>query len=1428
MTELLGGQIDYVYFAQGLAFVMVAATARALAWRPDQRFAWTWLAVSGLGVGLYEWLGVFSLALGPNLLLTQACVGLLLASSLALLEFCRRSARLSRLSPWWGLVPAAVVAAAAAGGHQSGAEAAIRYLLVLPGAAWASWLCLDEARRAGPDAGRLRQAGIAFALVAVTSGLAVSAAVPVHYARALAAALLAHGLWTYYCGVGRASGRVMAFRGWNRYENVMKAATLLVIVAGWAFTELTTRWERGQSYDSLRARAATVAAAFPPALIDRLAQDGFPAPADVQAEVRRMLEAVCAASPDVMSAAMVARQGGSFFYVAQAIPESRRPGGGRPANPGDRYRGPEDALVRLLDARITSGSRHELRDTGGSLSNLVPILLPSGEAIGVLDLRVDPADRRQAVERARLSPILVTLLTSLLLMAFFVTERKMTESAAGVVASQAALETAHRFTQVILAISARFLNLRAERVDAATREALREVGTFLGVDRAQLFHISPDRTSFSLTHEWCKPGTASRLADLQAVCVGDYPWLWSLLEQPGLVRVRDVNAMPEEAKTERARMSTQAIGAFLCVPVHRRGQVTGFLGLDVFGRQRDWPDGEVALLRIVADVLSNGLARKVTDEALRESEQRFQRAFRNNPAPMAIVWTENRRIVEVNEAFLVLADRRLEQVVGRTVEETGLIDGDGQGRLSAAIGAGESLRHLELRIRTGTGEQRHVSLSMDAFELAGQTFMLAVALDLSARVLAEETLREREEIFRSISAAAQDGIIMIDSDGRVTVWNDAAERMFGYRLDEAEGQPLQALIMPEDYEAGFMEGFGHFRRSGEGPFIGTAQQVMARRKDGTQIPVELSASAVNVRGRWHAVGILRDITDRLKVEEELWKAKEETEAANAELQRSVERAKRLADEAAIANAYKSEFLANMSHEIRTPMNGIIGMTGLLIDTNLSADQLEYAETVRSCADSLLTIINDILDFSKIEAGKLDLETLDFDLGSVLEGTVDVLAMRADQKGLALGCSVAPDVPQLLRGDPGRVRQIVTNLIGNAIKFTAAGEVALSVALEETQGDHVLLRFVVRDTGIGIPAAKVDSLFQPFTQVDASTTRKFGGTGLGLSISRRLAEMMGGSIGVESEEGVGSRFWFTARFDRQPEQAASAADGAVAGARPGATRPAGEETPVRKARVLLAEDNITNQKVAIKVLEKMGHRVDAVANGVEAIKALRTMPYDLVFMDVQMPEMDGFEATRRIRDPQTGVRNPRIPIVAMTAHAMKGDRERCLDAGMDDYVSKPIDPRDVAAAIARRLPSETADARPSAPNKPAPAPPPASDGRAGLDPGLPDRASLLNRLGGDEEMFVEIIKIFLEDVPKQLAGMDTALAAGDARTLRRLAHTLKGSSGTAGAAALQQASLALETAAASGDLVAAAPLIAPVKDLFAVVLDTMSRWVAPNR
>jgi len=424
------------------------------------------------------------------------------------------------------------------------------------------------------------------------------------------------------------------------------------------------------------------------------------------------------------------------------------------------------------------------------------------------------------------------------------------------------------------------------------------------------------------------------------------------------------------------------------------------------------------------------------------------------------------------------------------------------------------------------------------------------------------------------------------------------------------------------------------------------------------------------------LGTYMDITERKLAEQELIKT-------NQYLETAIERANELANQAKKANAAKSEFLANMSHEIRTPLNGVIGMTGLLLDMDLNAQQHEYAQIAHISGEMLLSLVNNILDFSKIEARKLELETLDFDLHSTLKDTADILALSANEKGLELVCHVEPEVSSLLRGDPGRLRQILINLGGNAVKFSEKGEIVIRVGLESEDERTVTIRFSVSDTGIGIPANRQDMLFSPFTQVDGSTTRKYGGTGLGLAISRQLAELMGGRIGLESEEGKGSTFWFTAVFEKQPAGSGSADEGG-GGIERCAAVPTISENDKHKIRILVVEDNPVNQKVAQAMLRVMGLQADVVADGQEAVNALQMIPYDLVLMDCQMPVMDGFKATRCIRNEASGVINPSIPIIAMTASTMQSDRDLCIQAGMSDFIAKPVRKRELAEMLARWL------------------------------------------------------------------------------------------------------------------------------------------------
>jgi len=546
------------------------------------------------------------------------------------------------------------------------------------------------------------------------------------------------------------------------------------------------------------------------------------------------------------------------------------------------------------------------------------------------------------------------------------------------------------------------------------------------------------------------------------------------------------------------------------------------------------------------------------------------------------------------------------------------------------------------------GHEFRADLSLSVHDDAGAPRVVAAVRLATPETRADAAFRQNER-FKSILDQIDDGCAVVDLRGHVLFVNDAFCRMFGFEKPKILGRSFKELQHP-DRHAQTREIFNRVYDTGQ-PVRSYEYQVTP-----SSLFVEQSISLErDPSGRPVAfLSIFRDCTARRLAEDATARAREAAESANRA---------------------KSEFLANMSHEIRTPMNGIIGMTELALDGPLTPAQAECLDMIRSQAASLLTIVNDILDFSKIESRRVDFESVPFTLAHAIDEVIKPLAVRAREKGIALGSAIAPGVPPRLVGDPVRLKQILTNVVGNAVKFTEEGSVTLDVSIER-QDTRLMLHLRVVDTGIGIPPAKLRAIFEPFRQVDGSMTRRFGGTGLGLAIASTLAELMGGAISVDSVPGRGSTFDIAvpaipAPAEVQTESAVSA--GIAAAARRRAVAPG------RAARILVAEDNIVNQRVAAALLTKRGHSVTVVNNGREAIDALGRTEFDLVLMDVQMPEMDGFEATAAIRaiERETG---RRVRIVAMTAHAMSGDRERCLAAGMDDYLSKPIDQRSLYEVV----------------------------------------------------------------------------------------------------------------------------------------------------
>ncbi len=814
-----------------------------------------------------------------------------------------------------------------------------------------------------------------------------------------------------------------------------------------------------------------------------------------------------------------------------------------------------------------------------------------------------------------------------------------------------------------------------------------------------------------------------------------------------------------------------------------------------------------------------------------------------------VVITDTRgRITYVNRAALDRFGYSLQETVGMNVAELlsqsisrdtvrGIVRGTLRGGWSG-----------DLVGRTKTGTEFWMSLTSSRLVRDGQGLgAVIVSRDISERQQAEEHIRQSEAQFRSVWENSLEGMRLTDPEGKVLMVNEAFCRLVGKPRDQLEGSMIDSFYCQGD-EGHILDRYKQrFETRTVEPFFESEMTFWDQRR----VWFSVSNAFVEIEGQdAMLLSLFRDITERKTAEQALAvyaarlleaKTKAEEQARLLEVQ-AVE-LRQAKEEAVQASRFKSEFVANMSHEIRTPMNGVIGMTGLLLDTTLTPEQREFTEVIRTSGSALLTIINEILDFSKIEAGKMALECVDFELRTIVEEAVGLLAPTAHEKHLELSCAVYQTVPDTLHGDPGRLRQILVNLVSNAVKFTDAGEVSVTVTPEAETAEDVHLRFGVADTGIGITPEDRTRLFRAFSQTDGSTTRKYGGTGLGLMISKQLAELMGGTIGVNSEHGKGSEFWFTATFRKLTGKKPETTGGMLSLTNPVNERALREglhplfqqrtesgdapsdrydlpaaissTTVPRSLRVLVAEDNPANQQVAVGMLTKIGCRADVVANGLEAVNAVLTVPYDLVFMDCTMPELDGFAATSTIRTME-GTHKHTV-IIAMTANALDGEKEKCLAAGMDDYISKPMGQKDLGNMIERWSGKRNDnDSSLSVPDVHPPA----------------DLAIDIVRLDeladlGDEEdpqWLALILQRFVEDTSSRIVQLVVASETGDPVVLGQVAHALKGSCGNIGARGMAAVAQDLQMIGKTGSVEGAGDLIGKLEREFASVTAALDTYL----
>jgi PAS domain S-box-containing protein len=783
--------------------------------------------------------------------------------------------------------------------------------------------------------------------------------------------------------------------------------------------------------------------------------------------------------------------------------------------------------------------------------------------------------------------------------------------------------------------------------------------------------------------------------------------------------------------------------------------------------------------------------RKTFEQQLQNNELYLRTLIDNISAGVVIVDAETMLIEQVNSAALALLGKDLLQVRGHACKSYICPDLPDN---CPVLASGTDIENVERYIIRSDGTRIAVLKSVKRIFVNSHIKLLETYVNIQNQKDAENALFLKSDELDRYFNSSMDLLCITDTTGNFIRVNPEWERVLGYGLNYFEGKNISHFIHPDDL-CHILEVISHLNDES----LKVTFECRYKCKDQSYRWIEWRSTQKN--GLVYAAS--RDITDRKQALLDIKKVNQFLEFETA-------RANALAAQAEEANAAKSSFLATMSHEIRTPMNGVIGMTSLLMETELTGQQRHYTQIIKSSGDSLLSLINDILDFSKIEAGKIDIDNISFDLQQLLDNTINAFRFEAQRKNIALSSSIAADVPIHLNSDPNRIRQILINLLSNAFKFTERGSVEVRCTLDTLKTDSCVIRFNVRDTGIGIHTGKQHLLFTYFSQIDSSINRKFGGTGLGLAISRRLTELLGGTIGVQSDFGYGATFWFTVDChivsDTDIQSAQFTSDNTT-------DKQFLTRDDLAGSKILLVEDSLINQEVAVGILKNLGFETIKVAfNGAEAIELLEKETFNIILMDLQMPEMDGFQATKIIRDESSAVLDHNVPIIAMTANATREDHQACLHAGMNEYLSKPFDPDRFKRLL--KLNFIQKDTTVIQKKKPLPESP--------CNKTVFDYNGILRRLMNDRSLLETILKMFINDIPLQIVQLQQHLDKKNLKDLILRAHTIKGAASNVGAEQLRQTAASIESDAREGNISTISSSIVQLNDQFKLFIKEASQ------